>query len=254
MSKMKLAKLARAAEALRESMPECYTAAVILAAGSSSRMGGGISKQLREINGIPVLAHTLLAYQKCPLIREIVVVARAEDLDEIYAMHLQYGISKMTGLVVGGSTRQESAKRGVERLGAHVKYVAVADGARCLVTPKQIAKVAMTAYSHKAAAAGHKVQDTLKRASVTGAVCETVDRTDLWQIQTPQIFHTSLYHAALAKAEADGVAVTDDAGLIEHLGYRVHLVECGAANMKITTPEDLPLAEAILTYREGRRK
>ncbi len=249
-----MSKMVQLAQKIREKMPECYTAAVILAAGSSSRMGGKINKQLKEINGIPVLAHTLLAYQKCPLIREILVVARPEDFEEIYTLGLQFGISKLKNLVVGGSTRQESAKRGVEHLGAHVKYVAVADGARCLVTPKQIAKVAMEAYRHKAAAAGHKVNDTLKRASVIGTVRETVDRTDLWQIQTPQIFHTSLYHAALAKAESDGFEVTDDAGLIEHLGYHVRLVECGAANLKITTPEDLPLAEAILSYREGGKQ
>ncbi len=239
------------AEALREKLPETDTAAVILAAGNATRMGK-INKQLYRINGIPVLAYTLLAYERCPLIREIVVVSRPSDFEEIFAIRKKYGIRKMTHLVSGGATRQESARRGVEKLGAEVKYVAIADGARCLTTPAQITKVCLMAYRHKAACAAHLITDTVKRASVLGIVRETVDRAGLWQVQTPQVFHTSLYQAALIKAENDGFEGTDDASLIEHLGYKVRLVECGRANIKLTTPADLPLAKAILNARRKK--
>ena len=103
-----------------------------------------------------------------------------------------------------------------------------------------------------AACAGHHVSDTVKRASLLGNVEQTVDRTGLWLAQTPQVFHTSLYHAALVKAEEDKFSATDDTALIEHLGYRVRMVECGLANIKITTPADLPVAQAVLDYRSKK--
>ena len=214
---------------------------------------GNVNKQLYELNGKPVLAHTLIAYQKCPLISEIVVVTKPTEFETVYQMRKTYGITKLTQLVAGGSTRQESAKKGVEKLDASIKYVAIADGARCLVTPAQITKVCLMAYRTQAACAAHLISDTVKRATVVGNVQETVDRTGLWQVQTPQVFHTTLYHAALAKAEADNFTVTDDSSLVEHLGYRVRLVECGRSNIKLTTPADLPLAQAIMNYRAGKK-
>ncbi|MBQ9806694.1 MAG: 2-C-methyl-D-erythritol 4-phosphate cytidylyltransferase [Clostridia bacterium] len=238
---------------VQKNAPDSKTAAVILAAGSSTRMGK-MNKQLCEVNGKPVLAHTLLAYQQCPLIAEIVVVTKPEEFDTVYQMRKQYGITKLCRLVGGGSTRQESAKRGVDKLSADVKYVAIADGARCLITPAQITKVCLMAYRTKAACAAHLISDTVKRATVLGNVTETVDRTGLWQVQTPQVFHTALYQAALSRAETDHFTVTDDASLIEHLGYRVRLVECGRANIKITTPDDLPIAKAILEARARSAK
>lgn len=230
------------------------TAAVILAAGNSTRMGKGVNKQFQKLCGVPVLAHTLLAYQRCALIREIVVVTRPQDFQEIYRIAKTYKIKKLRHIVAGGASRQESAERGLEKLDADVKYVAIADGARCLTTPEQIARVCLRAYRQKAASAAHLISDTVKRANSLGVVKATVDRTGLWQVQTPQVFHTSLYTAALYRAKADGVSVTDDNSLIEHLGYRVQLVECGMENLKITTPADLAMAEAILTYREGQKQ
>ncbi len=245
---MKQQELQNVAEAIADYLPESYTSAIILAAGSSTRMGE-INKQLYQLNGIPVLAHTMLAYQKCPLIREIVVVTKKEDFDTVIELRKKYGITKLKHLVTGGKTRQESARRGMSKLDAESKYVAIVDGARCLTTPAQIAKVCLMAYHYKAACAAHLVEDTMKRATVSGSVRETVDRTNLWQAQTPQVFSTALYRAALVKADTDQFVATDDAALIEHLGYRVRLVECGRANIKITTPMDLPLAQAILDYR-----
>ncbi len=246
-------KLTKIAEVVHEYLPDSYTAAVILAAGSSTRMGK-INKQLFKLGDKPVLAHTLLSYQKCPLIREIVVVTKPSQFEEVYEMSKKYGITKLRHITAGGETRQESAARGVAKLGAKVQYVAIADGARCLTTPAQITKVCLTAYRTKAACAGHLQCDTLKRCSAIGNVRETVDREGIWQVQTPQIFHTALYQAALVKAGNDHFVGTDDASLIEHLGYQVRLVECGQGNIKITTPDDLPMANAILQYRTRNQK
>ncbi len=230
-----------------------YTGAVILAAGNSTRMGGKINKQLYELGGKPVLAHTLLAYQKCPLINEIVVVTRPDDFYTVFDIAKKYGIKKLKRITAGGKTRQESAKNGVNKLSESVKYVAIADGARCLTTPQQITNVCLKAYRHKAASAAHAVADSMKRSSPSGFVTETVDREHLWAVQTPQIFHTALYQAALFHAQRTDFTATDDNALIEHLGYRIRLVECGYENLKITTKEDLALAEAILAQREKNK-
>lgn len=230
-----------------------YTAAIVLAAGKSTRMGENVNKQMELLNGIPVLAHTLMAYQKCAMIREIVVVAQPKDFDAIYQMRQTYGIKKMTHIVAGGATRQQSAKNGMSKLSEKVCYVAIADGARCMITPEQVAKVCLRAYRYQAASAAHQISDTIKRTNAVGMSLETIDRKNLWQAQTPQIFHHSLYVAAMARAQSDGFTATDDNALVEHLGYQVRMVECGRENIKITTSEDLPLAEAILAYRSRKK-
>lgn len=238
----------KAAETLLRAAQRNYTAAIVLAAGNSTRMGG-INKQLEPLCDVPVLAHTLMAYQNCILIREIVVVTRPCDFEAVYELRNRYGIKKMTHIVAGGATRQESAANGMSRLSDRVRYVAIADGARCLTTPEQIIQVCLRAYRFHAASAGHRISDTVKRTTTGGMTHETIDRKNLWQAQTPQVFHHSLYIAALARAQSDGFQVTDDNSLIEHLGYRVRMVECGNENIKITTRDDLSLAEAILQHR-----
>ena len=241
------------AEKLYLASKKNYTAAIILAAGNSTRMGGKINKQLEPLCGIPVLAHTLMAYQKCALIREIVVVTRPQDFQAVYDIRNRYGIKKMTHIVAGGATRQESAERGMSKISDQARYVAIADGARCLTTPLQIANVCLRAYRFQAASAAHLISDTVKRTTASGMTRETVDRNNLWQAQTPQVFHTTLYIAALARAQKDKFQVTDDNSLIEHLGYQVRMVECGRENIKITTADDLALAEAILQYRSKQK-
>lgn len=240
------------AETLNVPLSDLSTAALILAAGNSTRMGMKQSKQFLNVGGMPVLAHTLLAYQKSVLIREIIVAARPEDFDAIEKMKADYKITKLKYLVAGGSTRQESARKALAKVSEKIRYVAIADGARCLVTSKEIDRVCLKAYSTKAASAAARVVDTVKRATVLGNVTETVDRTGLWTVQTPQVFHLAVYAAAQKRAVEDSFEATDDNALVEHLGYRVHLVECSRENIKITTKQDLPLAEAILAYRNGR--
>ena len=249
---MKLTKIEEEfANLMANGLSDHKTAAIVLAAGNSTRMEGA-NKQLELVCDIPVLARTLLAYEACPLIDEIILVLRLPDFPAAREIRETYHISKLTKLVTGGATRQESAKRGLNELDDSFRYVAVADGARCLITSEAITRVCLAAYRHEAASAAHKINDTVKRTSALGAIIETVDRTNLWAVQTPQVFHKTLYTAAHAKAEDDGFVGTDDNSLVEHLGYRVYLVECGAENLKITTPDDLPLASAIIKMREDR--
>lgn len=248
-----MSKLQQIVETVHKYLPDSSTAAVILAAGDSKRMGN-INKLFYKVGGAPVLAHTLIAYQKCPLIREIVVVAKSEDFGKIQEIKRKYGISKLTQLANGGETRQESAKNGVEKLSDDIKFVAIADGARCLTTPTQITKVCLSAYRQMAACAAHKVTDTVKRATILNNTTETIDRKDIWEMQTPQVFSTPLYKAAMLRAEENNLVATDDATLIEGLGYRVHLIECGIGNIKLTTVEDIPFAEAVLSYRSRNKQ
>ena len=248
-----MSKLQQIVETVHRYLPDSSTGAVILAAGESKRMGV-INKLFYRIDGIPVLAHSLIAYQKCPLISEIVVVAKPEDYSKIQEIKIQYGITKLIKLARGGETRQESAKNGVEKLSDKIKYIAIADGARCLTTPTQITKVCLAAYRQISACAAHKVTDTVKRATVLHNTTETIDRNDIWEMQTPQVFHASLYQAAMLRAQDDKITATDDSTLVEKLGYRVHLVECGIGNIKITTVEDIPFAEAVLNYRKRNKQ
>ena len=240
------------ARLLRGGDAKTVTAAIILAAGKSTRMGKNKNKQMMTVNGIPVLAHTMMAYQDSSLIRDIIVVTRKEEFADVLALAKQYGIKKLKKVVTGGNSRQQSAKNGFLHLDADVRYVAIADGARCLTTADMINRVCMRAYRYQAASAAHQISSSIKRASIMGTVMGSVDRRGLWEAQTPQVFHTSLYNAALYKADNDKVDVTDDNALIEHLGYQIKLVECGMTNIKITTPEDISFARAILAARKKK--
>lgn len=233
--------------------PKNRTAALILAAGNSTRMGGKTSKLFLSLDGKPVLLHTLLAYQRSPLISEIIIAAKESDVDAVVALCNDHQISKLTAVVIGGANRQESALRAFSVIGPDIRYVAIADGARCMVTPTEIEMVCCEAYRKKAASAGVRITGTVKRTTSGGAVLETLNRDTLWEAQTPQVFHIGLYAAAQSRAASDGFIGTDDNALIEHLGYRVQMVECLKDNIKITTPEDLRIAEAILSQRKGTR-
>lgn len=241
------------ANLLLASNPKNRTAALILAAGSSTRMGGKTSKLFLTLDGIPVLAHTLLAYQRSPLITEIIIAARESDVDAVVAICNTYHITKLTAVVIGGANRQESALRAFSVIGSEIRYVAIGDGARCLITPTEIEMVCGEAYRKKAASAGTRITGTVKRTTRSGAVLETLDRSTIWEAQTPQVFHIALYAAAQNRAATDGFVATDDNALVERLGYRVQMVECRKDNIKLTTPDDLALAESILRLRRSKQ-
>jgi 2-C-methyl-D-erythritol 4-phosphate cytidylyltransferase len=147
-------------------------------------------------------------------------------------------------------TRQESVLNGLEKINPKAKFVAIADGARCLTNEDQITAVCRAAYKYKAATAAHRSTDTVKIADSKGFIESTADRSTVWLAQTPQVFKTSLYRAAAYTALKKGFEATDDNSLVEFIKHPVRLVECGAQNIKITTREDLPVAEAILLERK----
>ena len=226
------------------------TAAIIVAAGGSTRMGKGLSKQLLPVDNVPVLARTLLAFDASDYIDELIVVTRAEDEERVKALQARYNIQKPLKTVLGGSTRAESVANGFAAIGDKIKYVAIHDGARCLITPALIKKVLRAAYIHKAASAACPVTDTVKLATKHGFIEGTADRTRVFLAQTPQVFHADLYRAALANAK--GLSPTDDNQLIENIGVPVKLVDTGKENIKITHAEDIERAEMILEARRRR--
>lgn len=231
-----------------------FTSAVIVAGGSSTRMGDGISKQFLEIGGMPVVVRTLLAFEHTREIDEIIVVAKQDELELYKGFKSMYGLTKLKKAVVGGSTRKESAENGFLSVSKKNCFVAIHDGARCLITPEDISRVCAEAYKHGAATAASRATDTIKVAAADGFIERTIDRDSVWHAQTPQIFDATLYRAALAVAEEDGISVTDDCSLVEHIGHKIKLVECPQSNMKITTPEDIHRAKAIIRARNQKLK
>lgn len=229
----------------QEQHPVC--SAVVPAAGSSRRMGGG-SKLLMEVGGMPVLARTLLALDRAALVDEIVIAAREEELLVIGEMCKGFGIRKPVKIVVGGDTRQASVLAAALECRADSRFLAVHDGARPLATPELIDSVIALAHRTNAAAPAVPVKDTIKVVQ-DGKVLSTPARDTLRAIQTPQVFDAQLLRAALQSAADDGVAVTDDCSAVERLGKEIYLTEGSYENMKITTPEDVAQAEEILRRR-----
>lgn len=231
---------------LRKALPLKYCGAVIVAAGSASRMGG-IDKVMAPVQGEPMICRTARAFQQTDAIREIVIVTRQDLLGRI--AELCQDDDKVKAVVVGGSSRQESVWRGLSALSDKVELAAVQDGARPLVTPMLIDRVVRAAHSYGAAAPGIPVKDTIKTV-VGGVVRQTLDRAALQAIQTPQVFDVDLLRGALTKAAADQAQVTDDCSAVERLGMSVKIVEGDEQNIKITTPLDLKIAQLLLEERK----
>ncbi len=215
-----------------------FNSAVILAAGSGSRFDAERKKQFAEIDGIPVIVRSASAFNDCDFISEIVVVTVANEVDGCRKILEDAGITKLTKVVAGGSTRQKSSKIGFDNVNPLCDYVAIHDAARCLVTEQMIYDTFEAAYSYGASAAAEKVVDTVKRADAAGLVKETLDRREIWLAKTPQTFKAEVYRAASYMAEKDGFEGTDDVSLAEHLGFKVKLTDCGTENIKLTYPED----------------
>ena len=229
--------------------PKNFTTAIIAAAGLSERFGGSVTKQMTELCGLPVLVHTLKAYQNSESIHQIIIVARNDEITFWQMTCQKYGLDKVSDIVPGGNNRQESVLKGLEAVSDKAKFVAIADGARCLITPEQIKEVCHAAYKYKAATAAHRSTDTVKIADSKGFIDKTADRDSVWLAQTPQVFRTKLYRAAAYTALKEGFTATDDNSLVEFVGAPIRLVECGAQNIKITTYDDMAIAEGIIKKR-----
>ena len=225
-----------------------FCTAIVAAAGSSTRMGGGVSKLLLPLEGVPVLARTLTALDLASRVDAIVIAAREEDILPFSDLCRTYGIRKPVKVVRGGDSREESVLRAALEADPRTELLAVQDGARPLVTPALIDAVAEKAARCNAAAPAIPVKDTIKVAE-DGTVRETLDRGTLRAIQTPQIFEADLLKAALQSALEAGAELTDDCSAVERLGKVVYLVEGDEANLKITTPLDMTIAAALLKSR-----
>ncbi len=227
---------------LRKILPLQYCGAVIVAAGSATRMGG-IDKTFADLAGEPVLLRSVRAFADCDCIKEIVVVVRADKLDEAAALCAD--IPKVIAVIAGGEDRPASVRNGLGALSKKARLAAIHDGARPLVTMEVIDRTVRAAHSYGAAAPGIPVKDTVKIVQ-GGVVTGTPDRSSLQAIQTPQVFDIDLLKGALKKAKKDKALITDDCSAVERIGMSVKVVEGDERNIKITTPLDLKLAEMLL--------
>ena len=245
---MQLADSIRKARQVKNKLSHPSCAAVIVAAGSSARMGG-TDKLLAELGGLPVLSRTLRVFDDHEMIDTIIVVAREDRMPKISRVCSPY--RKVRIVVPGGESRQESVMHGLKAVPEGTELVAVHDGARPLVPPEVITKAILKAAKFGAAAPAIPVKDTIK-VSESGAIDATPPRETLFAVQTPQVFDADLLRGALQNAEEHGLALTDDCSAVEALGMSVQLTEGSEENIKITTPLDLELAETIVARRDRR--
>lgn len=225
------------------------TSVIIVAAGSSTRMQG-TDKQLAEIGGIPVIARSMLAFEKCESVIEIIVVTRDDRIETVKSLAEKYGITKLSCVVPGGNTRQESVMNGVRKISDEGKMIAVHDGARPLVTPENIERTIADARVFSGAVLGVPVKDTIKVVS-DGLITDTPPRSSLYITQTPQVFKRTVYLRAVEFAQRNYLDFTDDCQLAEAIGVKVCMTVGDYKNIKITTPEDIAIAEAILGEQGG---
>ena len=230
----------------RQSGPAC--AAVVAAAGSSTRMGE--DKLMLPLGEEPVILHTLRALELCPYVEEIVVVTREQLIVPLGELCRDYQLGKVRKIVLGGDTRTQSVRLGTLEVSEQAELIAIQDGARPLVSQQVLEQVILTAARCGAAAPAVPVKDTIKRAE-NGVVLETPERSQLFAVQTPQVFEAGLIRAALHKALEDGAEITDDCSAVERLGMKVVLTQGADENIKITTPADLAAAEAFLSRRDA---
>lgn len=223
--------------------------AVIVSAGNSTRMGG-INKQFLELDGVPVIVNTITMFQRCNMIDEIIIVTRESEIDAVAKLVEKYDFYKVNNIVAGGETRQLSVCEGVTSTSNITDLVVIHDGARPLVTVKVIEETIKAAAEFGAAATGVKVKDTVKVVDDNDNIIDTPDRTYMRFIQTPQVFDKKLYLDAVNTVE-NSKDFTDDCKLIEAYGKTVKFVDGDYKNIKITTPEDVELAESYLKRRRG---
>ena len=234
--------ITRVTKPARKLLPLKKCGAVIVAAGTASRMGG-IDKVMATLKGEPMIVRTVRTFQNCDAISEIVIVTRSDLIQTIG--DLCSGFDKVKAVVVGGKSRQESVNLGLNALSNKMKLAAVHDGARPLISWQVIDRTVRAANTYGAAAPAIPVKDTIK--VVEGFVVKnTPDRDTLRAIQTPQVFDFDMLRGALKKAELDGASVTDDCSAVERLGLTVKIVEGDERNIKVTTPMDLIIAEMLL--------
>jgi len=219
---------------------------VIVAAGKSERMGPDVDKAFLSLGTRPVLAYSLIAFEKCLDIDGIILVVRKDRVDSARAMVQLFGCFKVKKVIAGGNTRQLSVKSGLSCLNHEVDVVAVHDGARPCITPAIISETIKSAKAFGSGVAAVKITDTVKEVKKGLVVSKTIDRTMLWAVQTPQTFKLSLLLKAFDAVNKKKLTVTDEASAVELVSHDVRLVPATLSNIKITAPDDLTLAAALL--------
>lgn len=206
----------------------------------------GSDKIMADLGGIPVLARTLQAFQKSELVKEIVVVTRAEKIEEIAELCKTYGIDKVSKVICGGATRTESALAGVSEVDSKAKLIAIHDGARPLVSQDLISRTVYAAQEHMAAVPAVPSTDTLKLVDAKRLVIGGVDRERTVRVQTPQVFRADLIKGALTDAMNKKLKLTDDCSAMERMGVKTYVVDGDDDNIKLTTPRDFAIARFLL--------
>ena len=232
---------------------EYYNSAIIVAGGSGTRMNlpDGQTKQTLVLEGVPVIVRTVQQFEACEDIDEIILVVKRDEFDLYKEYYKKYNFKKVKHIVAGGETRQLSVLNGLTRVSDIADFVTIHDGVRCLITPEMISEVCTFAYHYGAATAVSKPSDTLKLSEDGSFIKETVDRNKIYQAGTPQIFKYDMYRAAALSAKKDGFEATDDNSLVERMKFKIYMCDLGKENIKITTNEDIYIAEAILKNRGG---
>ena len=220
--------------------------AIIVAAGKSERMGSNTDKAFLNLGPRPVIAWSLLAFEQCQEIDQIILVVRKDQVLAAKSVNQMFGISKIRTIVAGGGRRQDSVLNGMKEMDPETRFVIIHDGARPCVTPELITETIKSAKRNGCGVAASRIWDTVKYVERGMTVDHTVDRTKLWSVQTPQAFNAELLRRAYRAVEEQKVTVTDEAGAVELIGEPVRLVEWMRPNIKITTAEDLPLAAAAI--------
>lgn len=227
-------------------LPRCSM--VVVASGTASRMEG-VDKVMFNLNNSPILVHSLRELELCPYVDEVIVVTRDDLIVPVGQMCKDFQLSKVRCVVVGGSTRSQSVLIGLNNLNKNTQLVGIHDGARPFISQSLLDRVISKGHQYHAAAPGVPVVDTIKRVN-DGLVTETVDRSQFYAIQTPQVFDVALVKGALHKAVSENWDITDDCSALERMGVPVTIVEGAYENIKITTQSDLSLATGIMIHKE----
>ena len=230
------------------------TVAIIPAAGSGNRMNRNVSKQYLTLAGKPILVCTLEIFEACPLVDALLVVVPSQDLESVRTDILApWRLKKVAGIIPGGKERQDSVRAGIEALAGDTELVIIHDAVRPFITAGLIENCIRAAEEEGAATVGVPVKDTVKEVGPDGRILRTCDRSLLWLTQTPQVFRRDIIENAHRAAAREGFRGTDDTSLVERLGIAVRMIRGDYGNIKITTPEDLILAEALLAGRRESR-
>lgn len=223
-----------------------FVSVIIPAAGFGERMGATISKQFLMLNGKPVLAHTLERFQQCEEVQEIIVATQKNSFPFLEEIRATYSLTKLRAPIEGGARRQDSIFNAMKDIDPRAEIIAVHDAVRPLVHIKEIVQSIETAKYYGASVVAVRAKDTIKKAATDGRVEETLNRSSLWSAQTPQTFRRKILFDAYEYAAANGITATDDSFLVEKIGIFPIIVEGSYENIKITTPDDLLLAELLL--------